>query len=123
MIKVYDQPQDLGAIIFGISEDDKRNYFESVLKALKENGIDIIQFDTYKNPEECKDKTLPTVVVNDQIFEGRYPSLQEICNLIDVNSDDVKVESWVTKGANTTRLGSCCGVGSDIYLDPNEDEA
>ena len=53
-----------------------------------------------------------------------YPSKIEFAEFLSLDQDyfsAVKEQSNLLKEANSTRIGACCGVGEDVYIDPNEE--
>lgn len=120
MIKIYDTPVDLGWVLFGECEDIQRDHFEKTMVKVEELGITVQRYNTQDNPQECIDKPLPYIVVGDNVFEGKYPSTEELANDLKVDATSIRIPNTLLKQASECRLGSCCGVGSDVYLDPND---
>lgn len=114
-IKVYEAPESLESMILGINSDPKRKMFDDMVKSLEDYTITRIKEEKRQNAK---------IVVNDtEVFEG-YPNQEEFAKLLDLDPGffaSVSYSSELLEGANTTRLGACCGVGEDIYLDPNEE--
>lgn len=114
-IKIIEAPESLESMILGINSDPKRKMFDEMLKTLEDYSVTRVK-DASKVQAE--------VFVNDkEVFVG-YPNQEEFAMLLDLDKKvfcAVSYSSDLLEGANTTRLGACCGVGEDIYLDPNEE--
>ncbi|NLL74461.1 MAG: arsenic metallochaperone ArsD family protein [Erysipelothrix sp.] len=115
-IKIYEERESLESMILGINQDPKRSMFNEMLKELKDVTIERI------NDVEG---VIPRFVVDGTIHElGHYPNVSELSTMLGIDEStfsSINFESNILQEANQTRLGACCGVGEDIYLDPNED--
>ena len=114
-ITLYERKESLETIILGINRDPKRHNFHEIIQRIPNLELQ----------KEIMDEGVLKMDVEGDIFEfDTYPdaaALHEIFNFDDALLKDVQIESDLLHAANTTRLGACCGVGEDVYLDPNED--
>lgn len=120
-IRIYDKAQDLGSIIFKVSDDKERALFDKNIEVLKSEGIVVESYDAFHHPDKCANKRLPEINVGAVVYEGRYPSSSELAQALNLDANIFAGNASLVYEANHTRLGECCGVGSDIYLDPNEE--
>lgn len=124
-LKAYLNEESLGSAL-GIEKDVDRETFFDEVKVLEKENINVQVFDALKNKEDVKDiEVLPSFEVNGEIkISGRYPSKNELSEMFDIDIckfGSTETSSFV-KAANDNQVGYCCGVGTDIYLDPNEEE-
>lgn len=116
-IKITEKKESLETIILGINQDPYRVNFHGYLKSL----------DIVIEKEVLNDQSEYAVIVEIDGVESKfkaYPNAQETADLFGVDSSvfkEVKEGSGLLQAANTTRIGNCCGVGEDIYCDPNEE--
>ncbi|AMC92495.1 hypothetical protein AOC36_00340 [Erysipelothrix larvae] len=125
-INVYEKEADLSHIILGVENDPKRAQFNEIVKILQNNGYAVNRFDPVHNKEAMKDHVnLPSIYLHDTlIFQGEYPTCDEVAGVLGLDNalfSGIQRTNLLNE-ANTTRLGSCCGVGQDVYFDPDEDE-
>lgn len=124
-LKAYLKEEDLASVL-GIEKDLVREQFMEACKVLESQGVEVEIYDALKNKEEVKDiAILPSFEVDGKIVQsGSYPSnleLSEQFNL-DYNEFDKTSTGGLIEAANDGRIGFCCGVGTDVYLDPNEEK-
>ncbi len=120
----YLNEESLGSVL-GIEKDVERYRFLDACAVLKEQGIEVEVYDALKDKEMVKDiAILPCFKVNGEIVvSGKYPSNKEIAEYFSLDASLFsKGSSDLVQAANDGRIGYCCGVGTDIYLDPNEEE-
>lgn len=116
-IKIREKKDSLESIILGISSNPYRTNFHKYLELLETE----ISF------EVLDDSNLYALIVqiDDNLHEfTEYPNAEETANLFGLELElfnNVTEDSRLLQAANTTRLGNCCGVGQDIYCDPNEE--
>lgn len=111
-MKLYiEEPKEsLESLILGI-KDPKREMFHDMLDVLKDFEI------------ERKESNAVNIVLNDKTLD-HYPNKTEFAGFLGLDQNffsEVKEQSNLLKEANSTRIGACCGVGEDVYIDPNED--
>lgn len=123
---VYERAESLGTILLGLDEDAHRKRFDSIVSVLSNNGIQVIRYDDVHHREHFESTmSLPSFKLGeDIIFEGSYPLIDDVCKWFNLDKSlfDHVTRTGLVKEANTTRLGLCCAVGQDIYVDPNEEE-
>ncbi len=116
-IKLFEKKEALEVIILGINKDPYREMFHECLA--------VLDFDIEK--ETLADSDDYALIIN---VDGKehsytsYPSKEDLIELFSLSEDvfdGVGQQSGLLQAANTTRIGNCCGVGEDIYLDPNEE--
>lgn len=117
-LKIVEKPDSLESIILGIQSDIKRKAFHEMLVALSDDFEVTIG--------NSNDDYLPKIYLDDNIiFDGYYPSIQEMCVALGISKDrynHIEESSKLFYEANHTRIGLCCGVGQNVYCDPYEDE-
>lgn len=114
-IKIHEAKESLETLILGINKDPKRIMFDQMIESLEDYEIERIE-------------RLDYVGVDISVQEVKhhfdsYPNAEELAELLSLDSavfKSIKHESDLVNHANRSRLGACCGVGEDIYLDPNE---
>lgn len=115
-MKVYEAKESLESMILGLNKDPKRVMFDEMISKLDDVAVERIV---------SEEGVLPRFEVAGHMHElGHYPSDTELADLLGVDVSrfkDVEYRSELLESAQQTRLGSCCGVGMDVYLDPNED--
>lgn len=126
-LTIFEEAEDLGAIILGIQKDASRESFNQIVEILKENNIEVERFDTIHHKDQLQDKNnLPVFEIdNVLIFDGGYPSKIDVASWFGLNLElfeSVTTQNQILKEANDGRIGYCCGVGTDIYIDPNEED-
>ena len=107
---IEEPKESLESIILGIKEP-KREMFHDMLSVLKDFELETIEAQTVKIM--LKNETL-----------NHYPSKLEFAEFLGLEPNyfsEVKEQSNLLKEANSTRIGACCGVGEDVYIDPNEE--
>lgn len=107
---IEEPKESLESLILGI-KDPKREMFHDMLDVLKDFEI------------EKKESNTVNIVFNEKNI-SHYPSKTEFAELLNLDKNyfsDVKEQSNLLKEANSTRIGACCGVGEDVYIDPNEE--
>lgn len=119
----YLTEEPLGSVL-GIEKDVKRYQFLDACKELEKQGVIVELYDAHNHRDIVKGiKTLPSFEIDGVLkFEGRYPSIKELKTLFGVELEENNEASKLVQAANDGRIGYCCGVGTDIYLDPNEEE-
>lgn len=114
--KIYEEKESLESMILGINQDPKRKMFDEMLKGLCDINVERIVVEQGMTPR---------FEVDGKHYNfGHYPSASELTEILELDEnhfESLTYESSLLQAANTTRLGACCGVGEDIYLDPNED--
>ena len=124
-LRAYLKEESLASVL-GIEKDTVREQFLSACKVLEAAGVEVEIFDALKNKEKVKDiAILPSFEVNGKIeISGQFPSNKELATFFDVDYDKFEKSSTgaLMEAANDGRIGYCCGVGTDIYLDPNEEK-
>lgn len=119
-LKVTEKKRDLGFTLLGIEDDGARSAFDAMVSTLNANQITVFREYSY-DPSiavpvlECEGSTL---------LQGRYPSVKEVAQWFDLPESafgSIRAHSPLFEAANITRIGACCGVGTDVYCDPNED--
>lgn len=116
-VKLYEKKESLESMILGINRDPYRENFHAYLKSANVNFESEVLSDSDSN-------TLIVEIDGKKESFDHYPNAQETATLFGVDIElfkTVQVQSNLLKAANTTRLGNCCGVGEDIYVDPNEE--
>lgn len=117
LIKLSEKKESLESIILGLNRDPLRVNFHEFLKVL----------DHEIETASLSDESLFSVVmdIDGQVFNYEtYPDEIELAAILGVDVAifaGVNKETGLLNAANTTRIGNCCGVGEDIYLDPNEE--
>lgn len=117
IIKLYEKKESLESMILGINKDPYRVNFHAFLEQLnftieKEVLADADKAQLYIEKDGVKSP-----------FDS-YPNAEALAAFLTVDVaifDSVAIQSGILQAANTTRIGNCCGVGEDIYMDPNED--
>lgn len=116
-IKLYEKKEALEVIILGINKDPYRVNFHHYLDCL----------DLNVDKQDLADSSPHTIIIEKDGVKtefDHYLNIQELAEYFSVSEDvfsDVNYESGLLQAANTTRIGNCCGVGEDIYVDPNEE--
>ena len=122
-LKAFLKEEDLASVL-GIEKDLVREQFLAACKVLEAEGVEVELFDAIKDKEEMKNiAILPSFEVNGNMeISGKYPNNNELSSLFDIDYDkfDKTSAGGLFAAANDGRIGYCCGVGTDIYLDPNE---
>lgn len=107
---IEEPKESLESLILGIKEP-KREMFHDMLNVLKDLEI------------ETKEARTVKITLNNQTL-NHYPSKLEFAEFLGLEQNyfsEVKEQSNLLKEANSTRIGACCGVGEDVYIDPNEE--
>lgn len=107
---IEEPKESLESLILGI-KDPKREMFHDMLDTLKDFEI------------ERKESNSVKILLNDKVID-HYPSKTEFAEFLSLDQNyfsEVKEQSNLLKEANSTRIGACCGVGEDVYIDPNEE--
>ncbi|CAM3714824.1 arsenic metallochaperone ArsD family protein [Erysipelothrix urinaevulpis] len=122
-LTAYLTAESLGSVL-GIEKDVKRYQFLDTCKELEKSGIEVEIYDAHNHAERVKDiSVLPSFYVDNELkFEGKYPNTQELQSIFKLELNENKQTSDLIQAANDGRIGYCCGVGTDIYLDPNDEE-
>lgn len=123
---VYERAESLGTLLLGLDEDAHRKRFDSIVMVLKKHNIEVVRYDDVHHREYIEPTMVLPVFKQDGnvIFEGAYPLVDDVCKWFNLDKElfDHVTRTGLVKEANTTRLGLCCAVGQDIYVDPNEEE-
>ncbi len=122
----YETQESLGSVL-GIEKEPERERFNGICEVLKEAGVEVQRFDEVKDKDQFEaGMILPCFKIEDQIvLSGEYPSTVEVAKWFDLDHEvfkELEGSSTLMAAANSDRIGYCCGVGTDVYLDPNEDE-
>lgn len=124
-LRAYLKEEDLASVL-GIEKDLVRDKFLEACEVLKTEGVEVEIFDALKDKEEVKDiAILPSFEVNGKIeVSGKYPNNKELSDFFNLDYDkfDKTSTGGLIEAANDGRIGFCCGVGTDVYLDPNEEK-
>lgn len=116
-IKLHEKKEALEVVILGINKDPYRVNFHNYLNALQADIESVHLTDS-----EAYNLIVEYDGIKTQFL--KYPNAQETADLFGVDVhlfNDVSYKSGLLNAANTTRIGNCCGVGEDIYVDPNEE--
>ena len=117
IFKVVEAKESLDKLILGITTDVSRDNFDR-LCAKVPSAIEIIRV-------EGTGLNMPKFYLDGVcVMEGTYPNakvLSELLSLDDALFKDVQLTSSLFQAANSKRIGICCGVGTDVYVDPYED--
>lgn len=116
---VTEKPQELGTLLLGITTDPERDRFAQYCEVLRSSGIEV-----ENKMKDTDTQSLPQVCSGEQCLSGRYPTISELCSWFDLDEAlfaDLNVTGSLFHAANDKRVGFCCGVGTDVYVDPNED--
>lgn len=117
-IKVIEKKDDLEKIILGIESNPRRKTFHELIDSLDESFV--------VETEYKEDGVLPLIFVDDTLsFEGIYPKLEEMARVLNLDSNyyaHISESSDLFQAANNSRIGICCGVGTNVYFDPYENE-
>lgn len=114
--KIVNPQSSLDKVIFGVEPNVQRRNYDTALEKVKEN-IDV-------SFEVSRTLSFPEIYRNDVlIHQGSFPDVNLIQDLFEINLDISKFEQTdsLLDAANQNRVGICCGVGSNIYLDPYEE--
>lgn len=115
-MKIYEGKESLESMILGINQDPKRVMFDEMIQLLKDIKIE---------REFVEVGVVPRFEISGTMHElGYYPNDVELAALLNVDPEifsSIEHRSELLDSAQHTRLGACCGVGMDVYLDPNED--
>lgn len=111
-------PKDsLEALILGKENDTEKSNFKKLLACLDPKfPISVNQEFGLSYPKIYRDEDL--------LWEGSYPSQNQLANLLEVDEVIFKkanLSSQLHCAASETRVGICCGVGGDVYVDPYEE--
>ena len=124
-LRAFLQEEDLASVL-GIEKDLVREKFLNAVKVLKAEGVEVEVFDAIKDKEFFRDLAIiPCFEVNGKMeVSGHYPSNQDLAKYFKIDFDkfDKTSAGGLLAAANDGRIGFCCGVGTDVYLDPNEEE-
>lgn len=116
--RIVEERESLEKIILGIEPNVARSNFNNMLNNLPK------EFQVIK--ETSQEPSLPKLYLNDTlILEGEYPSDTQLSELLGINKcifENVEKTGQLFSAANEKRIGICCGVGTDVYLDPYEDD-
>lgn len=117
IVKVIEAKESLDKLILGITTDLDRDNFDRLCAQLPAT-IEVVR-------EVGAGATLPKIFVDDVcVLEGHYPNAKALSAMLaldDATFKDVKLTSSLFQAANDKRVGICCGVGTDVYVDPYED--
>lgn len=122
----YEALESLESVL-GIKKDLNRAAFKDMLVILAHHDVECDVKNAKEFPEiEKTYDVLPRFEVDGELLlSGRYPTVEEISawfNLDPVIFGSIQVESDLFRAANDGRIGACCGVGTDIFLDPYEED-
>lgn len=122
----YEALESLESIL-GIKKDLNRAAFKDMLVILEHHDVEYDVKNAKEFPEiEKTYDVLPRFEVDGELLlSGRYPTVEEIStwfNLDPVIFGSIQVESDLFRAANDGRIGACCGVGTDVFLDPYEND-
>ncbi|QIK68902.1 arsenic metallochaperone ArsD family protein [Erysipelothrix sp. HDW6C] len=126
-LTVYEVVEDLGSALLGIDTDPRRSAFKEMVKRLELSGIDVKRFNNLHDKTKTDAySVLPTFVVDGKVVaEGNYPLADAVASWFSLDSDlfsGIQQGGSLFQAANSGRISACCGVGTDVYLDPNDDE-
>lgn len=115
--RIVNTQDSLEKIILGVESDTQKRNFEMLVACLP-GDLDI----TY---EKGSDNKFPIIFKNEQlVFDGGYPSVHELATIFEVEPDifsQAMLTSSLHDASLSKRVGICCGVGGDVYVDPNEE--
>lgn len=124
-LRAFLKEEDLASVL-GIEKDIIREQFLEACEVLKAEGVEVEIFDALKHKEAVQDiAILPSFEVNGKIeVSGQYPNNRMLADFYGLDFDlfDKTSKSGLIEAANDGRIGFCCGVGTDVYLDPNEEK-
>lgn len=125
-LEAYESLESLESVL-GIKKDLNRAAFKDMTVILEHHDVELDIKNAKQNPEiEKQFESLPHFVVDGKVMlSGRYPSVEEVSAWFDLDPiifGSIKVESNIFRAANDGRIGACCGVGTDVFLDPYEDD-
>ena len=126
MLKAYEKEESLGSFL-GIDKDQERERFNEIVKVLEDNNIKVERFDERKHAEAFDEgMILPCfVVAGKTVLSGQYPKVADALSWFEIDKDlfsHIQDKSQLVQAANDGRIGYCCGVGTDVYVDPNEEK-
>lgn len=114
-LKIYDPPMCCSTGVCGPNVNSELVSFAGTVNGLKKVGIDVQRFNLSQQPEafvmnpevqkflkEKGQQGLPIIFFNDKvIFESRYPSRQELLDI-------VKPDSFSSETSCCCKGGKCC---------------
>lgn len=125
-LTVYEKEEDLGSFLLGLQTDAARSQFNEVVSVIEARGVSVTRYNPIHNKDDIPQEiVLPTVYLDDSVLsQGQYPSVEVVAGALglDIGLFDGIKRTSILHDANNTRIGLCCGVGQDVYLDPNEDD-
>lgn len=116
-IDLYEKKESLESMILGINKDPYRVNFHQYLSVIDAS------IETHAL-EESSEYALKLCIDGTCHELSSYPNDEDTAKLLGVDNSvfaGIEKQSGLLNAANTTRLGNCCGVGEDIYVDPNEE--
>ncbi|CAM4359142.1 arsenic metallochaperone ArsD family protein [Erysipelothrix aquatica] len=124
-LKIYESSVDLATSLLGISTDVRRENFDKLIDMLQDSEINIQRINDPQASNQFN-LLLPVLVVDGEIVHsGAYPKAKELSAILKIDEsifDGIVEKSELFTAANTGRIGVCCGVGTDVYLDPYDDD-
>lgn len=122
----YETQESLGSVL-GIEKEPERERFSGICKVLEKEGIEVERFDEVKHRNQFEEgMILPCFKIDGKtVLSGEYPSILDVAQWFELDPElfkSLEGSSTLMAAANSDRIGYCCGVGTDVYLDPNEDE-
>ncbi|WP_372713133.1 arsenite efflux transporter metallochaperone ArsD [Ilyobacter sp.] len=113
-MQIFESAMCCSTGICGASIDSELLRISTVLSTLKKNGVEINRFNLSSSPQEFVDNkivnefinntgvdNLPITLLNDEIvISGRYPSNEELVKLLEIKSDLLEQEQ--------KKSGNCC---------------
>jgi len=118
-MKIFEPAMCCSTGVCGASIDSELLRISTVLSTLKTNGIEVDRFNLASSPQEFIDNkivnefinntgvdNLPiTLLDNEIVIKGRYPSNEELLTLLEIKSDLLEKEPKKSKNC-------CCSNGS-----------
>ena len=112
--KIVNPQSSLDKVIFGVESNLERRNYDAIIEQISKNPDVVVEVS--KNliyPEIYRDDIL--------VYEGSFPNMQDLKNIFGtIIVDNIEQTSSLLEASNDKRVGICCGVGGDIYLDPYE---
>lgn len=113
--KIVNPQSSLEKVIFGVESNlERRNYDLNIEKLNNKSEVII---------EVSKSLVYPKIYMDDTlVHEGSFPNVSELKSIFGsiINEEDLEQSSGLLEASNDKRVGICCGVGGDVYLDPYE---
>lgn len=124
-LKIYESSVDLATSLLGISTDVRRENFDKLIDMLQDSEINIQRIKDAQASNQFN-LLLPVLVLDGGIvYSGAYPKAKELSAILKIDEsifDGIVEKSELFTAANNGRIGECCGVGADVYLDPYDDD-